>query len=631
MGSTLSEARNKTVTKPLEANEVGFLYDDKTVSRIVKDLKRKKYGPYLIGGIVGTGKTSQIEIASHLAFEKPLIVHIKFYDQEEYRNEFEKILLSALIKTVRENVDSSKNSQLTSLLDLGEEMLNYKIDEVVQEKKTEGKNAKTSGTVKNSIFGKTGIGVKSLLNAESGTNFEMSGEYSRDSQKSQESGNSVTKTRIQRRLLEIIYKILMELSEYRVIIIYDELDKMNEDALEVLFSKFKELFVEKDIFSFFVVDDRIYKKYQNAALLDNPIRSYFMNIYYAPLLRMDETFRYVKRCFSEMNYMKGLVAYYLSLGNYRMLNQIYALPGAWYDGLNLSKAYILKKVMKSLNKNYFDDYMKDLLVRKIKTVIEHIVLVRQFQVEELAAALNRGNSELEIWPDYAEIIRCVIKVLREICPGIVTENEDGITLVKCELLIDQAQEIRKSALGDRKITVDEAKDNSDKKMIENIQTIDMYELGEKSLCLGTRHIEDIWEDITALEVADNNPDCYRDILVRILETTLLAPNIQVLVMRRAREETSSGFNDYEYTGMVIVEKEAYQVAYYVNRGSYDSERKGAINDLIEKAKKLQVNVCKATLLEPIDIEKEIHYVARRYNQRSVIKEDSRLVFDDWKK
>ena len=116
-------------------------------------------------------------------------------------------------------------------------------------------------------------------------------------------------------------------------------------------------------------------------------------------------------------------------------------------------------------------------------------------------------------------------------------------------------EIRKSALGDRKITVDEAKDNSDKKMIENIQTIDMYELGEKSLCLGTRHIEDIWEDMTALEVADNNPDCYRDILVRILETTLL---------------------------------------------------------------------------EPIDIEKEIHYVARRYNQRSVIKEDSRLVFDDWK-
>ena len=98
-------------------------------------------------------------------------------------------LSEARNKTVRENVDSSKNSQLTSLLDLGEEMLNYKIDEVVQEKKTEGKNAKTSGTVKNSIFGKIGIGVKSLLNAESGTNFEMSGEYSRDSQKSQESGN----------------------------------------------------------------------------------------------------------------------------------------------------------------------------------------------------------------------------------------------------------------------------------------------------------------------------------------------------------------------------------------------------------------------------------------------------------
>lgn len=44
-----------------------------------------------------------------------------------------------------------------------------------------------------------------------------------------------------------------------VVVIYDELDKMNEDILGVLFSRYKELFVEKDIFNFFVVNDTIYK------------------------------------------------------------------------------------------------------------------------------------------------------------------------------------------------------------------------------------------------------------------------------------------------------------------------------------------------------------------------------------
>ena len=115
--SSLSQSRNNTLTKPLEANEVGFLHEDKTVSRIVKDLRRKKYGPYLVGGVVGTGKTSQIEIATHFAVKNPLVVHIKFYDQEEYRNKFEEILLSNLTKTVRENLDrSSKREKLLLLL-----------------------------------------------------------------------------------------------------------------------------------------------------------------------------------------------------------------------------------------------------------------------------------------------------------------------------------------------------------------------------------------------------------------------------------------------------------------------------------------------------------------------------------
>ncbi len=631
--SSLSQSRNKTLTKPLEANEVGFLHEDKTVSRIVKDLRRKKYGPYLVGGVVGTGKTSQIEIATHLAVKNPLVVHIKFYDQEEYRNKFEEILLSNLIKTVRENLDrSSKGEKLLLLLNACEENLKYTIDEIVQEKKAEGENSQTIISAKDSASSNFGISASIPVSVGAVTKMELSGEVSRDLHHNQEKEKVITKSRVAHRKLESIYMLLEALSDFGVIVIYDELDKMNEDALDVLFSKYKELFVEKDMFSFFVVDERIYRKYQNPALVNNPICTYFMNAYYVPLLRLDESLRYVKRCFAENDYIKGLLSYYSSLGNYRVLNQLYSMEQNQCDGMSLGKAYILKKTVQSLKKQYFDDYMTDVLVRKVKAVIEHMILIRKFQVAELAEDLKQGKFGLEIWPDYTEIIYSVIKVIKEICPEMVTENSDTTKLIDGEKLIHKALDIRNLILCDeREIAVDKESGRVKEEQRGRIQEYDMYGSTSRFPSTGVRRIEEIWEDVTVLKVADNNPDSYRDILIRILETSFLVPHIQVLVMRRARGEASCGFKDYEYTGMIIVEKEAYQVAYYVDRGSYDLERKGAIIDLIEQAEKFKIAVCKATLLELIDIEKEIQYIASRYNQRSDVKEDLRLVFDDWKK
>ena len=261
-----------------------------------------------------------------------------------------------------------------------------------------------------------------------------------------------------------------------------------------------------------------------------------------------------------------------------------------------------------------------------------MILIRKFQVAELAEDLKQGNFGLEIWPDYTEIIYSVIKVIKEICPEMVTENSDTTKLIDGEKLIQKALDIRNLILCDeREIAVDKESGRVKEEQRGQIQEYDMYGPTSRFPSTGVRRIEEIWKDVTVLKVADNNPDSYRDILVRILETSFLVPHIQVLVMRRARGEASSGFNDYEYTGMIIVEKEAYQVAYYVNRGSYDSEQKGAINDLIEQAEKFKIAVCKATLLELIDIEKEIQYIANRYNKRSDVKEDLRLVFDDWEK
>lgn len=50
--SKLYEARKCTLTKPLSKEEIGYVYNSKVISPIIEDIKKKKYGSYLIGGVV---------------------------------------------------------------------------------------------------------------------------------------------------------------------------------------------------------------------------------------------------------------------------------------------------------------------------------------------------------------------------------------------------------------------------------------------------------------------------------------------------------------------------------------------------------------------------------------------------
>ena len=56
----------------------------------------------MIGGVVGTGKSSQVEIATNYAIKNPLIIHVKFYNEKECIDEFEKVLLIAIMNAIKE-------------------------------------------------------------------------------------------------------------------------------------------------------------------------------------------------------------------------------------------------------------------------------------------------------------------------------------------------------------------------------------------------------------------------------------------------------------------------------------------------------------------------------------------------
>lgn len=99
-------------------------------------------------------------------------------------------------------------------------------------------------------------------------------------------------------------------------------------------------------------------------------------------------------------------------------------------------------------------------------------------------------------------------------------------------------------------------------------------------------------DIIPLKVADNETNSYREALINILYANLLEKGVQVIVIRRERGEESYYANDFEYTGMVIVDKGTFEIAYYVERGSYDSDGKIFVDGLINEAERLGVHVAR---------------------------------------
>lgn len=619
--SKLYEARKCTLTKPLSKEEIGYVYNSKVISPIIEDIKKKKYGSYLIGGVVGTGKSSQVEIATNYAIKNPLIIHVKFYNEKECIDEFEKVLLIAIMNAIKEEQIDEELEGLSLLINECEKNLNYTISETEQEEKIRGREKKNNRIKKSSIGSKIGAAVNEIFYSDVYTSAEVEEEESRSAFEDKQYKNTITLTKIQKTQLEYIYKILDNISNVNVVVIYDELDKMNEDILGVLFSRYKELFVEKDIFNFFVVNDTIYKKYSNTNILQNPTYSYFMGIYYVPLLSLEETFRYSKLMFGETQYINGLVSYYLCIGNYRMLNQKY-LSSYTKSDIDVIKAYVHKKTVEKLNRSYFNDYMRDVLIRKVKAVIEKIITIRIFEIKNLAEKLSNESKEIEVWPDYETIADCIIEVMKEICPEAIEVKQKEVT-VKGEKLVDNYYLFEETIEDDRRETFTDIEKNS-------IQLSDMYSFMTKTYHRMDTEIPYLSRDIIPLKVADNETNSYREALINILYANLLEKGVQVIVIRRERGEESYYANDFEYTGMVIVDKGTFEIAYYVERGSYDSDGKDAVDGLINEAERLGVHVARLTATERINIEKEIKCIVDRYNNPwSELYEHRKVVYQKW--
>ncbi|GEA31247.1 hypothetical protein [Clostridium diolis] len=599
----LYESRVNNLIKPLTEKELGYVFGNKYIDKIIEDIDKKKYGSYLIGGVVGTGKSSLVDIASKLSKENIIVIHIKFYNEEECVNKFLQIVMESLINELEKIKLSLQYDGLEERLERCKNGLYYNIKEQYKEEESKKSSINQKNNEKVKLYSKIGAALNKIFVFSTGGEVEKSNDVNISNGKENNKNRTITMTKLEENMERKIISILEMIEEQQIIFVYDELDKMNVDILQKLFSKFKSLFVEKNFFNFFLVNDEMFIKYNKNDMIENALFTYFSGFYYLPLLNLRESLRYSMMMFGETDYLRGISNYYQCLGNYRLINSNY--NSFYIQKIIVIKAVILKQIIDKINVPYLEEWYIDVLNRKIKRTIEEMVRVREFAVDKFVAYLENKNDSVIIWPGYEEIIGLVIDEVKLMVPDALREKDDKI-LFDGSILYEEYNKIEEVALSNR--NEEFVKEESHK-----IQISDMYEGMKKEYKFHNKHIVYLNDKIIPVEVAENDPESYKESLINIMKANLEERAMQVIVLKRERGEESFSEDDYEYTGIVIIEKGKFQIAYYVDRGSYKSDRYDAINKLIDEANNIGVSVVKLKIEKRLNIKENIGLIVEQYN------------------
>lgn len=599
--SKLYEARRSNLSNPLTKDEVGYTFNCENINYIINNIDEEKYGSYLIGGIVGTGKSSLVDIAAAYSKKKTLTIHVNFYNEKEIIEKFSKIVLECLIDKI-ENESGILDDKLSKLVRKCKLELYYSIDEQLDKKETTNSGIKQMQKEHVSLFSKMRLAIKGIFSSEANIEGEEILENENYSDENREIKKSISLTKIEHDRIKDILNIIRQLDNLNTIFIFDELDKMNIDVLESLFEKYKCLFVENNIFNFFLVDDEMYLKYSDNNICKNKLYTYFSGKYYLPLLSFEETVRYCVMMFGESDYLTCLFQYYNTLGNYRLLNISYN-EDKYLKKMTVIKAYIFIRVIDKIDVPYLEACYLDSIIKKIKIVIEESIKLRNFTIKDFECHLEKSNAIDNVWPGNQELINWVIEVIKDIFPQAI-EIEDNRVSINATTLYNQYELFEKAALSYRKENL--------KEEARNIQLSDMYHYlknGDKVY----KQIAFLSENIIPLEVAKNNPKTYEEALINLVKANLYQKKMQVIILQRERGEESYYKNDHEYTGIIVVDKGAIQVAYYVDRGSYDSDSFDAMEKLVNVSNQYGVDVKKMKIENYIDLNKDIRHIVKKYN------------------
>lgn len=601
----LYDSRKERLTKPLAKGEGGYVFESKYINQIVEDINAKKYGAYLIGGVVGAGKSSVVELASSLVKSETIMLPVKFYNENDCIENFLEIILEKIIEEVKKSGYYESLAGLKQIIDKCEQELNFEVTVKSEQEETNNQCEEEGEKAEMSLSAGLGVKIGERFSGKSGIDTKICAEEENGKSHELKNKKSVTMTKRQSDKMQTVINILKMLEEKNIVVIYDELDKMSDDVLEKLFAKYKKLFVETQVFHYFLVNESIYLRYTDTNLFKNPYLTYFINSYYISLLDFNATLRYSKMMFGEKYYLEGLVTYYTSLGNYRLINAR-CLFSKRTEDIEIIKSYIFKKVIEKIPVSHLNDCEKDMVIMATKAVIEAAFRKRRFVLDEWAKLFEKEQSLNDIWPDYYEIIQKIVEEIRLIAVDAVCMDTDQIT-IKVEELQKQNNAIKELAKKDRKEKIDE----SDQLYI---QYSDMYQWYFKETRNPSKREFFINENVIPLQVADNKREAYTEVLLNIVKSNLDAKDMQVILLKQARGDGSRYVDDYRYTGIVVVNKGAYQVAYYVEGGCYELGDMNTLDDFRKQVNEGNIFLYEMKKDKLVNFQRDIQLIIDEFNK-----------------
>lgn len=363
----------KSLIEPLIGEELHIFHSNAELDRVMRDIvdiiQHKVHGCYLLGGFRGTGKTSLLNLCCAKFGSKHIKLnldcnklvdagHFLFFFASELVKIADSIPISEQLKTeinkVYEQVTFrtvDRKSQIS---------INKVLNNHLSEDSQSGK-----GSVQLSLWNK-------LFGLTSGREFL--------NKLKQEENNAIESSQLIElearndefilvdRLSDILRRLAKE-EGYQLVIVIDEIDKQDNFYLRDLFSKYKNLFLNSHLISFFVVDQNQYQEIAFGSDLEDRLKIYFTRLFYLPTFSLEDIKNYLYREFEVDSISQYLKAAYLTTGVIRKMNTFHYLEGR-NDPCIMSKTGLYHDLLESPELlKYKTPYIAD----KCKFIIKEFV------------------------------------------------------------------------------------------------------------------------------------------------------------------------------------------------------------------------------------------------------------------
>lgn len=583
---SLSYYRAGNIIEPITEEQEGFFFfTKKTKSQICelqKLIKDDVYGCYLVAGMRGIGKTSFINVAlsnseNYPYGKKGIIVRLNAIQISNVKELFP-VLVEELLHLSENSSDILKtfHEKLRKIDFLNRGNMKICIQGGGAFEHVEG----TSNAITKEM--KTGFDIESITKLPFKLNSILSGE-----EKKQTNTNITANIKrdfeyeTHEKPYELFRELLNELENcrFRLILVLDEIDKCEETFIKEVFAQYKDFLTNYKLFCFFITDESIYKDCIKSK--NNIFATYFIKMFYLPLLSYQETMRYCFEHYCEKEISSVDILYYLSLGNTRLLNINYNtflkvdfLKIEYVVLLYKAKLfqYIIENVQYEFDMEDIRSLKKDMLKTDIKALIEYIFDGGGCLT---SVATDYYNSiKANRYPEAKEILECMQKYNDKFGMQIINFRDDKISLCyQSNIRIFVAD-------GSLEICYDKDNTMAYNNRIGIKELFPFYEKGMKPYANGGGLIH-------LIKLGNNEPYAYRNAMEHILISNYFSID-KLIWIKRMRD--GGWYTDEEYSLLAVIDKGiGKRYAYYNEAGSYSSEESGNVTNLLKKMSDMGLN------------------------------------------